>query len=166
VRPVPARLDPVSPGHRRGHPDPGAGSLLRRPVGVEMVPTAGVEQAMQDVRLDRLDEVEVEAGLLRPAAVVLLAQAGQGDHQDAPAPGLILDRAGHFVVGDVGQADVQQDDVRSVSAGDLDRLAAVERGAGLVWRQASIDGCSRFSVGITAFEIVRQKRENPPVNRR
>src|SRR5262245_38465126 len=55
------------------------------------------QQLQQAADLDRLDHVQVEAGLLRAVVILFLAPAGAGDQQHPLAPLLGADAAAHLV---------------------------------------------------------------------
>src|SRR5262249_21606560 len=109
----------AGPGHASSEtaPQTAAGLPLRRP------PLR--QQPLQGTRLDRLDEVLVEAGFLRAAAVVLLAPPRHGDDEGAPAPGLLPDAAAGVVAVELRQADVEQHHVGAERLGQLQGLEAV-----------------------------------------
>ena len=67
------------------------GSAPRRVRRFGVWPEVG-EELSDHLRVHRLDEVVVEAGLLRPPPVGLLAPAGQGHQQQARQLGLARSR--------------------------------------------------------------------------
>ena len=67
------------------------------------------EEALQLLRVDRLDEVPVEAGLGRPTPIGLLAPAGQRHEEGSLEPGPGPQPPGHLVAVHLRHADVEQD---------------------------------------------------------
>ena len=74
---------------------------------------------MQRAGLDRLDDVVIEAGLVRAAAILVLAPAGQGDDGGPLQAGLAAEPAADLVAVHAGHADIEQDELGA----EVDRLA-------------------------------------------
>src|SRR5262249_1542573 len=70
-----------------------------------------VEELGELGRVERLDEMVVEAGRPRLRAVGLFAPSGDGDQADAAAPRLLPQLLRHLMPVHLGQADIEQDDV-------------------------------------------------------
>lgn len=78
------------------------------------------EEPLEDFRVDRFGEVLVKAGRERPLPIGIGAVAGDGVELyfgDKPAEAL-----GGLVTVDVGQADVEQDDVGTPIADKIERV--------------------------------------------
>src|SRR5207248_10754270 len=73
----------------------------------------GGEQVFDGGGVHRFDEVVVEAGRAGAGAVLVLAVAGQGDEQRLGPGPRAAQAAGDFVAVHAGQADVQEDDLRT-----------------------------------------------------
>src|SRR5262249_28101732 len=71
------------------------------------------------IDLDRLDEVHIEAGAERLAAVAGLAIARERDQKDALTDLRFADSARHFEAADAGQSQVDQRDVGKDAQGAL-----------------------------------------------
>ena len=84
----------------------------------------------------------------RPLAVLVLAEPGDGDEHGAVEPRLGAEAGGELVAVDVGQADVEQDDVGAELAGGLDGRPAVAGGPGLVARGGEQAGHPPGGVGV------------------
>ena len=91
-----------------------------------------LEQELEILKINRFDEVGVEAGRLRPLAVLFLAVAGHGHEGDVLECGIFPANLGDFVAVHDRQPDVQEDDVGFVAAGQLDGFFAVMGGLHLL----------------------------------
>ena len=98
------------------------------------------QQLLQRIRRHRLREVIGEAGLAAAPPVVLLAVAGHGDDPDVAEARDLPNLPRHVVAGDVGQADVEQDDVRAELGRHPQGRDAVGGGPHLVAPQADERG--------------------------
>ena len=74
--------------------------------------------------IDRLDEMMVEAGLVRAPAIFGLSVAGNGDDRRL-FESVLPQRLGHFVTAHSRQADIQEDGLRSNECADFQRGGAV-----------------------------------------
>jgi hypothetical protein len=93
---------------------------------------------LQQGRLDRLDQMVIEAGFAGAPLVVVLPPAGEGDEKDLGAPGQLADTAAGVVAVQERHADVEEDRVRAEGAGRFERREAVRGGADLVALISSI----------------------------
>src|SRR5262245_13402210 len=76
--------------------------------------------------------MQIEPRLRRGALVVLLAPSRQRDQQHGAPPRLAANRSCHLVTVQLGEADVEEHDLRAEFGGDLNRLEAVVGQACLV----------------------------------
>src|SRR5690606_22033435 len=81
---------------------------------------SGVEQLLEDVELDGLQEVRVEAFLLRAPPVLVLAVAGDGDEARVAERRLRAEPARRLVAVAAGEPDVEEHDVGPELGGDGD----------------------------------------------
>jgi hypothetical protein len=77
------------------------------------------------IRRDRLREVVVESRRESALAILHLAPAGHGDERDAGTPVAGAHSTRYFIPIEVGQSNVEQDDLRMEFPADLQRLGAV-----------------------------------------
>src|SRR6478609_3022359 len=91
-----------------------------------------VEQGGQLAEHHRLDEVAVEAGVLRALAIVGLAPAGDRDDRDLARPGRGAQPPADLIAVQAGQAEVEQHRVGTERVGTIKRLRAGVRDVGLV----------------------------------
>ena len=114
-----------------------AAAATRDQFGASPVVADVGDHAFDHAQIDRLDQVVVEAGLLRAQLVARLAVAGDRHQPDPRQPRLVPDAAGQLVAVHQRQPDVEQRDVggerlqlcqrlRPV-VGDLDRVAEIDR---------------------------------------
>src|SRR5213595_1112458 len=69
------------------------------------------QEAVEGGRVHWFDEVMVESGLLGALLVLLLSPAGQSDEDHVFSPRLFPDVPGRIEAVELGQADVEQDDL-------------------------------------------------------
>src|SRR4051794_14272800 len=103
----------ITPPWRPAAPEPPRFSR----VGLSRVP----DEREEFVDVDRLHEVVVEARLAGLPPRLRVAIARHPDDQRAPAALLPPELPGHLVPVHAGQADVQEDRLGTMAAGDLDR---------------------------------------------
>jgi hypothetical protein len=104
-------------------------------------PRISVEQILESLRFGRLDEVVVEADLHGASAVAVLRIARQGYQEGCRRRGRGAQPPGDFVaVHAVGQAEVQDDDIRSVVQGRVEGGGAVGSDEGMVAPKVEQEG--------------------------
>lgn len=82
------------------------------------------QHALQFAKIDRLDQVQVETGVLRLAAIFVLTVSALRD-EIRLFQGLIgSQNASHFITVHAGQSDIAQHDVRLKLTGELDAVGA------------------------------------------
>ena len=80
----------------------------------------------------RLDEMAVEAGFLRPAAVLRLAPSRQSDQHHLPSPRLLPESSAHFVTVQSRQADIEEHHIRPEPLRLFDRGFSIVSGMGFM----------------------------------
>ena len=83
------------------------------------------EQRHQGIVVDGLEEMVIAPGRPRPSEILILAVPGDGDDDERPAH-LLTEPGCDLITVQAGQADVEQDIVRSLASCDLDGLMPVQ----------------------------------------
>jgi hypothetical protein len=86
------------------------------------------EQCQQDIRVNRLDQMEVDARLARLSSILGSSVTRHGDDESTLEGCLLPEPQGDLIAIHVRQAEVQQDHLRSPAQGDCDRLRGVAGG--------------------------------------
>ena len=88
-------------------------------------PSGGVsEDRFELIKVKRLDEVMVESGLKRLAAVVVLPIAGNRHEDQIATGGRLAEAASHLVTIHPRQPNIEQDDIGLLLLGSIERSDA------------------------------------------
>ena len=156
---------PAAP-RQRHRPDVGsskrAGSPRRRGSRVRAAP----QQREQLVGVERLGQVQVEAGLAGTALIVVLAPAGHRDQQHAGAPVEGAQPARQLVAVQARHADVQHHHLGPFALGHGERLEAVAGDADGVPRKAQPGREALARVGVVFGDEDARARVRPSASHR
>src|SRR5262249_46914507 len=81
---------------------------------------------------DRLRQIGLATAFADALLVALHRKGGHCDHRNGLELRVFLEPLGHFETGDFRQLNVHQDQIRTVLAGEIERLDAVARADGIV----------------------------------
>src|SRR5204863_2560130 len=110
--------------------------------------------------IHRFDQMLIEPGLFRLAAVAFLAPAGQRDEYEALAPGLLADVATSVITIQLRHADVQEYEVGTEPLRRRDGLQSVVRQFGLMPEDVQEHG-----QGVRAVLVVIDNQNAPARSR-
>ena len=115
------KMDRCRNAHRAASGSPGYCASCAepvRPVGFQGLATECSESSNNEQRLkvDRLDKMEIEAGLAGSAPVLFAAPSGEGDDHGVLGLGLLTQTAGHLATVHAGHSQVQEYDFRMAFA--------------------------------------------------
>src|SRR5690348_11088130 len=94
---------------------------LARPL---LLCTDALQQRVELSGIDRLDQMMIESGSERAAAIFVLAPARDGDEHNRAAPGFAADLVRHFVAIELGHADIEQGNIGLELPGKFERVTA------------------------------------------
>ena len=111
--------------HQRVQRDRGLDPGHRRPDVLGHRGDGDVHERADRARVHRFDQMMIEARLLRPSSIDVLPPAGDRDHGDVLAPGLLADAAAGLEAVDPRQAEVHEHDVGTQALGGGKSLHAI-----------------------------------------